>query len=432
MTETESNSAPDTAEFNVSRGQLIYATTLIGAVSGFNYLDRAGLSIVLEPIKAEFGFTDTQLGLLTGFAFSLTYALFAIPLARLADTGNRVRLLSACIAVWSVATALTGTVTNFLQMALMRVVVGVGEAGGNPASVSMLGDYYPPETRTRGLSFFNLGASVGGTLGLALIGVIADQFGWRMAFFAMGLPGILLSILLFTTLREPVRGRFQDPDHSFETDIGWWQAVKEILSRKTVRHLLIAFGIVSFGGNGMGAWFGAFFMRTHDLSMSEVGAVVGLVIGLTGIVGTVLGAIYTPMLVRRDRRWEPWLPGIGYAFVVPTHMLVFYLDDLVMVYAALGLATFVGSLVGGAMLSSLQSVLPAHLRAMGMAMLMFAQSFIGAGAGPLLIGWASDAMAPQFGDESLRYALMIGAAIIGWGAVHFFFAARHFKHDLVS
>ena len=201
------DSLPDVDEFTVSRGELIYATTLIALVSGFNFLDRSGLAILIEPIKQEFELTDTQIGILTGFAFSLTYAVFAIPLARFADTRNRVRLLSACIAVWSVATVLSGTVNSFLQMALTRVVVGIGEAGGNPTSVSMIGDYYTPETRTRGLSFFNLGAGAGATLGLALIGVIADQFGWRVAFFAMGLPGILLAVLILTTLREPVRGR---------------------------------------------------------------------------------------------------------------------------------------------------------------------------------------------------------------------------------
>ena len=432
MNDTGPTSSSEADEFSVSRGQLVYATTLIAAVSGFNYLDRSGLAILVEPIKGEFGFSDTQLGLLTGFAFSLTYALFAIPLARLADTGNRVRLLSTCIAVWSLATALAGTVTNFAQMALTRVIVGIGEAGGNPASVSILGDYYPPETRARGLSFFNLGASVGGFVGLALIGVVADHFGWRVAFYTMGVPGVLLAIVIVTTLREPVRGRFQDPSLSFDTDIRWFEAVKGVLGRWTVCHILIAFGIVMFGGSGVGAWFGAFFMRTHQLSLSEVGAVVGLVVGLSGIAGTLLGAAYTPKLVRRDRRWELWLPGFVYALIVPTYMLVFYADDIMVVFVALGVASFGAAATAGAILSAIQSVLPAHLRATGMALLMFSSNFIGAGAGPLLVGWASDTMAPQFGDDSLRYAMMIGVLIIGWGTLHFFFAARHYQRDFVS
>ncbi len=432
MTDAEPDSLPDVDEFTVSRGELIYATTLIALASGFNFLDRSGLAILIEPIKQEFELTDTQMGILTGFAFSLTYAVFAIPLARLADTRNRVRLLSACIAVWSVATVLAGTVNSFLQMALTRVVVGIGEAGGNPTSVSMLGDYYTPETRTRGLSFFNLGAGAGGTLGLALIGYIADQFGWRVAFFAMGLPGILLAVLILTTLREPVRGRYQDPSLSYDTDIGWFTAVREVSSRWTMRHLLIAYGIVSFGGSGVGAWFGAFFMRTHHLTLTEVGAVVGLIVGLSSLAGTLLGALYTPMLVRRDRRWELWLPGIVYSVIVPVYMFVFYSDDIILVYLALGFSSFAAATTVGAILSSMQSVLPAHLRAMGMALIMFAVNFIGAGLGPLLIGWASDLLTPEFGLDGLRYALMIGVAIIGWGTVHFFFATKHQQRELVS
>lgn len=432
MTDADSNSPLDTEDSSVSRGELIYATTLIAVASSFNVLDRSGLAILIEPIKNEFELSDTQAGILTGFAFSLTYAIFAIPLARLADTRNRVRLLSACIAVWSVATVLAGTVNSFVQMALTRVIVGVGEAGGSPTSISLLSDYYPPETRTRGLSFYNLGLSVGATLGLAAVGVIADHFGWRVAFYAMGAPGILFSILFFTTMREPVRGRFQDPALSYDTDINWITAVKEVLRSWTARHLLIAYGIVSFGSSGVGAWFGAFFMRTHGLTLTEIGAVLGIVIGVSGLAGTLVGAIYSPMLVRRDRRWELWLPGVIYTISIPMFLYVFYADDIVPVFVVLGVASFAGATCVGAILSSMQSVLPAHLRAMGMALIMFAVNFIGAGAGPLLIGWASDLLEPEFGADSLRYALMIGVVVIGWGSLHFFLAARHQQRDLVS
>lgn len=362
----------------------------------------------------------------------MTYACFAIPLARLADTRNRARLLAGCIAVWSVATVLAGTVTSFLQMALTRVVVGIGEAGGNPTSVSMLGDYYTPETRTRGLSFFNLGATTGATLGLALLGVIADQFGWRVAFYAMGAPGILLAIVVFLTLREPERGRFQDPSLAYDTDIGWFSAVREALRPTTMRHLLIAYSIVAFGSSGAGAWFGAFFMRTHDLTLTEVGVVLGLISGLSSLAGTLLGALGTPWLVRRDRRWELWLPGVVYAVIVPAYMFLFYSDDIELVYLALGFTNFAGAAIVGAILSALQSILPAHLRAMGMALSMFAVSFVGAGAGPLLVGWTSDLLAPQLGSDSLRYALIIGVAVVAWGIAHFFLAAKHQQRDLVS
>jgi MFS family permease len=160
----------------VSRGLLVHATVLLCLVNMFNALDRGTLAILVEPIKTDLGLSDTQLGLLTGFAFSLTYALFGIPLARLADTRSRVKLLSLCLAVWSVATATAGFAQNFIQLALTRVVVGIGEAAGSPASVSMMGEYYTPESRSRGMSLFMLGGVTGDALGLGLVGVIADHF----------------------------------------------------------------------------------------------------------------------------------------------------------------------------------------------------------------------------------------------------------------
>jgi len=419
-------------QVDVSRGVLIYATVLLGFVNLFQGLDRAALSVLVEPIKADLGLTDTQLGLLTGFAFSLTYALFGIPLARLADTRSRVKLLSVCLAVWSAATALAGVAQNFVQLALTRVVVGIGEAGGAPASVSMLGDYYTPENRSRGMSWYQLGGAAGGTLGLALVGVIADQFGWRIAFFAMGLPGVLLALVLLTTLRDPQRGRFQQTSETFETDITWYQAIGQVLSRRTMLHVFIAYGVGTFGGAGLSAWFGAFFMRSHGLSLSEVGALLGGVVGLCTIVGVMLGAALGPKAVRKDRRWELWWPGAACLAIVPTWILTLYLDDIHVVSLTLGITIIINASFVALVLTSIQSVLPAHLRGMGMAGIMFATNLIGAGSGPLLVGLLSDLLEPSLGVESLRYAMIISVLVIGWAAIHFFVAAKHLKSELVS
>jgi MFS family permease len=416
----------------VSRGVLIHATVLLGFVNLFHALDRAAMSILIEPIKADLGLTDTQLGLLTGFAFSLTYALFGIPLARLADTRSRVKLLAVCLTVWSAATAVAGFAQNFIQLALTRVMVGIGEAGGAPASVSMMGDYYTPENRSRGMSWYQLGGAAGGTLGLALVGVIADHYGWRVAFFAMGLPGVLLAIILVTTLRDPLRGRFQNTTEQFDTDITWYQAIGQVLRRRTMLHVFIAYGIGSFGGAGVSAWFGAFFMRSHGLSLSEVGALLGGVVGLCTITGVMLGAALGPVAVRRDRRWELWWPGIASMATVPTWMLTLYLDNLYMACAMLGVTIVITTSFVALVLTSIQSVLPAHLRGMGMAGIMFATNLIGVGAGPLLIGLISDALAAELGSESLRYAMIAAVTIIGWASIHFFVAAKHIRNELVS
>jgi len=410
---------------------LIYATVLLGCVNLFHALDRAALSVLIEPIKVELELSDTQLGLLTGFAFSLTYALFGIPLARLADTRNRAKLLSACLAVWSAATALAGLAQSFLQLALTRVMVGIGEAGGGPSSVSMLGDLYSPESRSRGMSWYQLGGAAGGTLGLAMVGVLADHYGWRIALFALGLPGLLLSIVLVTTLREPIRGRYQKTEKDLGSDINWYQAIKQVLKRRTILHIYIAYGIGSFGGAGLSAWFGAFFMRSHALSLSEVGALLGGVVGLCTIVGVMLGAALGPTAVKKDRRWELWWPGLASLITVPTWILTLYLDDLFLVCAMLALTIVVTTSFVALVLTSIQSVLPAHLRGMGMAGMMFASNLLGVGAGPLLIGLISDALTQALGDDALRYAMIISTAIIGWAAIHFFLAAKHLREELV-
>lgn len=424
--------ADDASRVSVSRGVLIHATVLLGFVNLFQALDRAALSVLVQPIKLDLGLSDTQLGLLTGFAFSLTYALFGIPLARLADTQSRVKLLAACLAIWSTATAIAGFAQNFVQLALTRVVIGIGEAGGAPASTSMLGDYYTPENRSRGMSWYQLGGAAGGTLGLALVGVVADHYGWRVAFFVMGLPGVLLALIVLVTLRDPPRGRFQNTSETFETDITWYQAISQVLSRRTMLHVFIAYGIGTFGGAGLSAWFGAFFMRSHGMTLSEVGALLGGVVGLCTIVGVMLGAAFGPKAVGRDRRWELWWPGIACLAIVPTWMLTLYLDNLYVVCAMLGITIIINASFVALVLTSIQSVLPAHLRGMGMAAIMFATNLVGAGAGPLLIGLLSDALAPTMGAESLRYAMIISVTVIGWAAIHFFIGAKHLKRELVS
>ena len=386
MDDSATSTAP-ASRVGVSRGQLVHATVLLCLVNMFNALDRGALAILVEPIKTDLGLSDTQLGLLTGFAFSLTYALFGIPLARLADTRSRVKLLSVCLAVWSIATAIAGFAQNFIQLALTRVVVGIGEAGGSPASVSMMGEYYKPESRSRGMSLFMLGGVTGGALGLGLVGVIADHYGWRVALFTMGLPGLLLAIVLLTTLREPPRGRFQSTSERFDTDIAWYQAVAQVLSRRTMQHLLLAYGIGAFGGAGVSAWLGAFFMRSHGMSLSEVGGLLGVLAGLASFAGVMFGVVFGPRVVRRDRRWELWWPGAVYLTIVPTWMLTLYISDLYLV---------------------------------------------GTGAGPLLVGYLSDVLTPTLGGGSLRYAMIIGVMFISWGALHFFIAAKHLRNELVS
>lgn len=412
--------------------RLAYATALICGASFFSYLDRAGVSILVEPIKSDLGLSDAQIGLLTGMAFSLTYALFGIPLARLTDTGNRARLLAVCLAVWSIATAMAAAATNFLQLILTRVLVGIGEAGGFPASNSLIGDLYTPEQRTRGMSWMQMSIAAGSWLGLIAIGFVAEALGWRVAFIAMGAPGILLAGVIWFTLKEPQRGRFATNESSAQPPEDWVASIRAVFARKTVQHLLFGFAIVSFCGSGTNAWLGAFFMRSHDLDVAGVGVLLGTAGGIGALTGAALGVLVGPKLIKRDRRWEIWLPAGGFAALVPIYVCMLLASSIELATVSLGFAVLIFNLTSGFVLSSLQSVLPSAIRGMGVAMLMLAVNLIGGGAGPLLVGILSDYLAPLYGADGLRYALLAGISLMGWGVIHFWISSRYYRQELVS
>lgn len=410
--------------------RIAYATAMICGASFFSYLDRAGISILVESIKADLVLSDAQIGILTGFAFSLTYALFGVPLSRITDTGNRVRLLAVCLTVWSVATSLAGMVANFSQMILTRIIVGIGEAGGFPAANSLMGDLYSPETRTRGMSWLQMSIAAGSWLGLIAVGLVAQSYGWRAAFVAMGLPGLVLAALIWCTVHEPQRGRFTDAAPQ-PAPANWLMAIREVLARRTIRHLLIGFAIVSFCGSGANAWLGAFFMRSHGLDVGGVGALLGTVGGIGALVGAGLGVVLGPWMIKRDRRWEIWCPTIAFAILIPTYLCMFLVPNLLIASLTLGAAILIFNLTSGFVLSSMQSVLRPAVRGMGVAMLMLAVNLIGGGAGPLLVGMLSDYLAPTLGEESLRYAMVAGISFMGWGVVHFWLSSRHFRGELI-
>ncbi|HAN26929.1 MAG TPA: MFS transporter, partial [Haliea salexigens] len=182
---------------------------MLTMVYAFNFIDRQILVILQEPIKADMGLSDTQLGLLSGFSFALIYVTAGIPIAYWADRGNRRNIVSLSLAVWSGMTALSGFVQNYAQLLAARIGVGLGEAGGSPPSHSMISDYFPPEQRGRALSFYSMGIYVGILLGFMFGGMIAEAFGWRAAFLIVGIPGVLFAIVLRLTVQEPLRGRWE-------------------------------------------------------------------------------------------------------------------------------------------------------------------------------------------------------------------------------
>lgn len=397
-----------------------YVLAVLTVVSFFNYLDRMVIAILVEPIKAELHLSDTQMGLVTGFAFAMVYATFGVPLARLADRRSRVTVMSVCLAVWSAMTALTGLVSSFTQLFVARMAVGIGEAGCGPAAHSLLGDLFPRERRAFAISVFQAGGTIGQSVGLALAAVVAQALGWRATLAVVGLLGIPLALLLFFTVREPPRG----PDHSRASSESILVTLKALSPRRPLRQLAVGITLSALASTGMLQWLPAFFMRSHGLSLVEVGGYVGAAKGAASVLGTVFGGFILIRLGRRDARWELWWPMLVFA-ISPAFTLASLMTPEWQVALGLQMAgAFISASGAGVMLSAAQTYVEPHRRATALAVLMLLSALLGLGVGPVAVGALSDVLTPRWGAESLRYALMVIACVPLWASLHFWLAAR--------
>ncbi|MBI1188762.1 MAG: MFS transporter [Alphaproteobacteria bacterium] len=426
VTEAPGAPAPAAAASAGYRYYVLFALTL---VSFFNYMDRMVLAVLVEPIKADLGLSDTQIGLLSGFAFAILYATLGLPLARLADRKSRTIILSICVAVWSAMTAACGLAANFVHMLLARVGVGVGEAGCVPTSHSLIGDYFPADRRAFAVSMFQAGGIAGLSLGLMATGYLAEAFGWRAAFVIVGAPGILLALLVVLTVREPPRGASHARAAS---QISFFKAIAHLARRPAFVHLVAGLSIGSFATYGLAQWLAAFFIRVHDFSLSTIGLWSGLSAGGGAVAGVLVGGAVGVRLIKIDRRWELWLPALAYGIGCPFYLGVFLSPDP---WVAIALKFFAGFIVasgGGVALAAIQSLAEPHLRATAIAIMMFFSALIGLGAGPFFVGLISDALLPTLGERSIQYALVIVTTILALASLHFYLASRTMRRDMVQ
>src|SRR5687768_2814353 len=286
-TKPAADSAGDNA-FRASTGYRHYIVWLLFVIYVFNYADRQILSIVLEPIKQEFALRDWQLGLLSGLAFAAFYSTLGIPIARLADSRNRVNIITASIIVWSAFTAVCGLAKNFWHLLIARIGVGVGEAGCSPAAYSIISDYVEPKKRATALSIYSMGVYGGSALGFLVGGYVAQEYGWRMAFYVVGLPGIALAFLVRATLREPPRG-FSDGVQKVAEPPPFMKVLTDLWSKPSFRHLSFAAGLHAFVSYGVGTFYAPFLSRTHGMALAEAGRWLSLVVAIGGFLGTYYG-----------------------------------------------------------------------------------------------------------------------------------------------
>jgi predicted MFS family arabinose efflux permease len=409
-----------------------YTLGVLVVVYTFNFIDRQILSILIEPIKAELGVSDFAMGLLSGTAFAIFYAVLGMPLALIADRWNRRNLIGLSLAVWSAMTALSGLAMNFWQLAAARIGVGIGEAGCSPSAHSMLADLYPANERATALGVYSLGIPIGIMFGLFAGGAIADAFGWRLAFFVVGLPGLVLSAVVFLTIKEPRRG-YADGHTGSEPSQGHpsiIQVFRFLLSRRAFVHMAIGGGLTAFVGYGLITWAPTFFVRSHGMSLTEAGFWLGLVLGIPGGLGIVAGGWISDRFGARDSRWYLWVVALALAVVVPVGAAAFLVDSWWLALLLLCLPVMLGNFYQGTTFSQTQGLAPVYMRAVAAAILLFILNFIGFVFGPPAVGMLSDVFVGSFGDDALRYSLFTWGFVNLWAAFHYWRAGGHLPGDL--
>jgi predicted MFS family arabinose efflux permease len=420
----------ETHSFTMNRSARRYALGILVVVYTFNFIDRQILAILLPAIKAEFLVDDWVLGFLAGSAFALFYATLGVPIALLADRWNRRNLIAIAVAIWSAMTALSGAAGNIVHLSLARIGVGIGEAGCSPAAHSLISDYYPPKQRSTAMGIFTLGISLGIMIAYLAGGWVAQNIGWREAFFMVGLPGLLLALVVRFTIQEPPRGMSEG-----KIDSGHRPSVvtvaRHLLNRKSFIHLAIGSGLASFGGYAVISFFPSFMIRTHGMSLAEVGLYLGLILGIAGGLGFAGGGYVADKVATRQRKYSLWLVSVATMFAWLFVFPIYLLDNAYWVLVAFVMPAIFSNFYLATTFAQVQGLVGLRMRAVASALLLFLLNIIGLGLGPMSTGILSDLLRESFGDDSLRYSLLIIGVVIGpWSAWHYFVAGRHIEADL--
>jgi predicted MFS family arabinose efflux permease len=406
-----------------------YVLSVLVIVYTFNFIDRQILSILMEAIKLELGLSNSQLGLLSGFAFALFYATLGIPIARFADRGNRRNLIALALAIWSAMTAFSGLAQNFWHLLLARIGVGVGEAGCSPPAHSIIADYYPPERRATALGIYALGIPFGIMFGLAAGGWINEYFGWRRAFYLVGIPGLLLAVLVRLTVKEPPRGLSERRVQS-GAQPGVLETFRYLWNLRAFRHMALGGALTAFVGYGLTTWIPTFFIRSHGMQTGEIGTYLGLILGIPGGIGIVAGGYLADLAGAGDRRWYLWIVALALVASVPLMVGVYLWPTAYGALWFLVLPVCLGNFYQATTFAQTQSLSPLRMRAVAAAVLLFILNIIGLGLGPSAVGILTDLLEPSYGTDALRYSLLVFGFVNVWAAAHYFIAGRHLPAEM--
>ncbi|MSO96624.1 MAG: MFS transporter [Rhodospirillaceae bacterium] len=415
----------------ITESQRRRALALLFMVALFNYGDRNMMGVLVPAIKADLQLSDTQLGFITGIAFTLFYALMGIPIARLADTVSRRGVVAVAMAIWSAMTVTCGLAQNFTQMAVSRLLVGIGEAGATPPSHAIIADLFPKAKRGLALSVFALGSPIGVIIAYILGAWITQTYGWRTTLFAFGIPGIIAALVVYRFLPEPERGHSDRLDGSeAPPPAKMGEALRLLISKPAFRHNAIASGLFAFLWFALLSWAPSFYTRTHAMPLTEVGAWLSLALGVSQFMGTAIGGVCGDRLARNDVRWYAWFCSLVMVLSAPFYVAVFLWPTPLGSLLALFLPVMLSVMQSGPQHWITQAVAGGRMRATATALYLLITNLI-AGLGAQTVGILSDQLRPAYGENSLGVALL-GVALVAsmWSALHFFLAARTLQNDI--
>ena len=449
-----------------SRPYRLYVLFLLTAVYTFNFVDRQIIGILSPAIKEDLGLADWQLGILKGFAFAVLYTTLGIPIARLADRINRVTIVSVSLALWSGFTAISGAANNFAQLALARVGVGIGEAGGSPPSHSLISDYFPKESRAGALAIFAMGIPIGVALAYLGGGWLTETFSWRVAFVVVGLPGIALAILLKLTVREPPRGaldeavagndsfkslRVTEPEGAFERFLSGfsklmpskarasmfsematiWRAAKHLLAIPTYRAVVIGTTAISFTTYANGTWIVDFYVRSHgDFPLLQILFWLGIISGTAYAAGTFLGGYLVDKFGAKNKKLYGYIPAVALLASVPMFLVsIWHPNTVVSILFQVPVQLAVGFYLGPAFALA-QTLAPVSVRALSTAIFFFILNMIALGFGPTIAGFLSSALIGSYGvGPALQISLSVVSAAAIYGSWMFYQAGKRIEVD---
>ena len=410
-----------------------WALVMLTSIYICGFIDRIIMQVLVEPVKAEFSLSDFEIGIVAGLAFAVLNVVLGLWVARFAERCRRMSLVTVGTVLWSIATAACGMAGSYVQLVLARISVGVGEAVGLPSSSSIISDYFPREQRSTALSVLMLAPPLGAFIGFVGGGYLAQNYGWRAAFWIAAIPGFLLALLAALTVQEPLRGRYDNLGDKTDMVPPFRAVLARVWQRRSLRHLLLGSTIASLVGFGLNVFLAAFLSRRFGFSVGETGLIAGIIASLPAAFSLVAAGWLTDRIGKRDSRCYAYVPGISLLIAAPVYILAVTRTDATLAIVLLGIATLFQYTYLGPTFAVFQNMMHPRMRATSSAFNSMLYTLIGNGLGPVLVGVLSDGFSTDPSQSEPGAGLMLALAFTGtgylWAAGHYLWATRSLRQE---